>query len=65
MGGFSAEKVISLKSGKVALNFLDKDKYNAPNLKKLLADQTVKKIFHYARADLLFIKKYLDISFSV
>ena len=29
MGGFSAEKVISLKSGKVALNFLDKDKYNA------------------------------------
>ena len=29
MGGFSAEKVISLKSGKVVLNFLDKDKYNA------------------------------------
>ena len=29
MGGFSAEKVISLKSGKVALNFLDKDKYNS------------------------------------
>ena len=29
MGGFSAEKVISLKSGKVALNLLDKDKYNA------------------------------------
>ena len=29
MGGFSAEKVISLKSGRVALNFLDKDKYNA------------------------------------
>ena len=28
MGGFSAEKIISLKSGKVALNFLDKDKYN-------------------------------------
>ena len=29
IGGFSAEKVISLKSGKVALNFLDKEKYNA------------------------------------
>ncbi len=41
---------------------LDKDKYNAPNLKKLLADQTKKKIFHYARADVLFIKKYLNIN---
>ena len=41
---------------------LDKDKYNAPNLKKLLADQTIKKIFHYARADALFIKKYLNIN---
>ena len=41
---------------------LDRDKYNAPNLKKLLADQTIKKIFHYARADALFIKKYLNIN---
>tara|TARA_Y100000590_G_scaffold2503_1_gene3307 strand:- start:134 stop:745 length:612 start_codon:yes stop_codon:yes gene_type:complete len=41
---------------------LDKDNYNAPNLKKLLSDEKINKIFHYARADLLFIKKYLDIN---
>ena len=40
---------------------LNKDKYNAPNLKKLLVDDKINKIFHYARADLLFIKKYLKI----
>ena len=36
---------------------LNKDKYNAPNLKKLLVDEKINKIFHYARADLLIIKK--------
>jgi len=41
---------------------LNKDKYNAPNLKKLLVDEKINKIFHYARADLLFIRKYLNIS---
>ena len=30
-------------------------------MKKLLNNKEVKKIFHYARADLLFIKKYLGI----
>ena len=40
---------------------LDKDKYNAPNLKKVLLDQNINKIFHFARTDLLFIKKYLNI----
>ena len=40
---------------------LNKDKYNAPNLKKLLIDEKINKIFHFARADLLFIKKYLEI----
>jgi len=40
---------------------LDKFKYNAPNLKKLLNDKNVNKIFHFARADLLFIKKYLGV----
>ena len=40
---------------------LNKDKYNAPNLKKLLVNEKINKIFHYARADLLFIKKYLDL----
>ena len=40
---------------------LNRDTYNAPNLKKILSDKTVSKIFHYARADLLFIKKYLHV----
>ena len=41
---------------------LNKNKYNAPNLKKLLIDEKINKVFHFARADLLFIKKYLDIT---
>ena len=40
---------------------LDKNKYNAPNLKKILSDKNVNKNFHYARSDILFIKKYLEI----
>ena len=40
---------------------LNKQKYNAPNLKKILADKNINKIFHFARADLLFIKKYLEV----
>ncbi len=41
---------------------LNRELYNAPNLKKILSDKKVSKIFHYARADLLFIKKYLNIN---
>ena len=40
---------------------LNRDTYNAPNLKKILVDENICKIFHYARADLLFIKKYLHV----
>ena len=40
---------------------LDKEKYNAPNLKKVLDNKNINKIFHFARADLLFIKKYLNV----
>ncbi len=40
---------------------LDRDTYDAPNLKNILNDKKINKIFHYARADLLFIKKYLDV----
>ena len=40
---------------------LNRDTYNAPNLKKILIDKKVNKIFHFARADLLFIKKYLKL----
>ena len=40
---------------------LNRELYNSPNLKKILTDKNISKIFHYARADLLFIKKYLKI----
>jgi ribonuclease D len=35
--------------------------YEAPNLKRLLADPGVTKIFHYARFDLAMIKQYLGV----
>ena len=41
---------------------LNRQNYDAPNLKKILTDKKVEKIFHYARADLTFIKKYLNIN---
>ena len=41
---------------------LDKENYDAPNLKKILQDNNINKIFHFARADLLFIKKYLGLN---
>ena len=40
---------------------LDKTNYHAPNLKNLLSDKSLNKLFHFARADLLFIKKYLGV----
>ncbi len=40
---------------------LNRENYDAPNLKKILQDAGINKIFHYARADLLFIKKYLNV----
>ena len=40
---------------------LDRSSYEAPNLKKILSNKLITKIFHYARSDLVFIKKYLNI----
>mgnify|MGYP001158196595 FL=1 len=37
----------------------NRDKYNAPNLTKILSDNNITKIFHYGRADLAHIKYYL------
>ena len=39
----------------------DKNNYEAPNLKRVLNDENINKLFHFARADLLFIKKYLKV----
>ncbi len=41
---------------------LDKDNYDAPNLKNILNDKNINKLFHFARADLLFIKKNLNVN---
>ena len=38
---------------------LDRSNYNAPNLTKVFANEKIKKIFHYGRADLAYIKYYL------
>ncbi len=39
----------------------EQNKYDAPNLKKILSDESIQKIFHYARFDLTSIKHYLHI----
>jgi ribonuclease D len=39
----------------------DRGRYDAPNLKKLLADPAVTKIFHFARFDVAILKHYLDV----
>ena len=37
----------------------DRDNYNSPNLKKILKDEKITKIFHFGRADIAHIKYYL------
>ena len=41
---------------------LDRKTYDAPNLKKILTNNKVTKIFHYGRADLAHIKHYLKVT---
>ena len=55
---------ISNGDGDAYLIQFSKDKYDAPNLKKLLLDSNRVKIFHFARFDLAAIKKYLNIELS-
>ena len=38
---------------------LDRKTYKAPNLIKILSDEKIKKIFHFARSDMAHIKYYL------
>lgn len=51
---------ISNGDGKAHLVKFD-DNYNAPNLVKLLSDNSVEKIFHFARFDLAVMKQYLGV----
>ncbi len=39
-------------------------KYDAPNLKQLLADPNITKIFHFARFDMAMLKNYLGVIVS-
>ena len=53
--------LIQISSGKSDAHIvqLDRSNYKAPNLIKILNNEKITKIFHYARADLAFIKFYL------
>jgi len=53
--------LIQLSTGNMDAHIvqLDRSNYNAPNLVKILSDQSIKKIFHYGRADMAHIKFYL------
>ena len=42
------------------VQFADRS-YDAPNLKKLLADQDILKLFHFARFDLAAVQRYLGV----
>ena len=55
--------LIQISSGRSDAHIiqLDRSNYDAPNLKKILNDETVTKIFHYCRADLAHIKFYLKV----
>jgi len=47
--------------GNAHLVQLAQDEYDAPNLKKLLNDKSIVKIFHFARFDVAMLKKYLGV----
>jgi len=52
---------LSSGDGNAHLVQLDRSGYDAPNLKALLADQNVLKIFHFARFDVAVLKAYLNV----
>jgi len=52
---------VSSGDNKVYIIQIDKESYQAENLKKILEDKKIKKIFQYARFDLAVLKKYLNV----
>ncbi|MGC6511789.1 MAG: ribonuclease D [Parvibaculales bacterium] len=52
---------LSAGDGTAHIVQLDRETYDAPNLKKLLGDRSVVKIFHYARFDVAVIAHYLRV----
>ncbi len=53
---------ISDGDGTAHLVQLDRETYNAPNLKKLMTDEKIMKIFHFARFDVAIMMAYLGIT---
>ena len=54
--------LVQISSGKSDAHIVqfDRSNYEAPNLVKILADPSITKIFHYGRADIAYIKYYLN-----
>ena len=52
---------LSSGDGTAHLVQLNRENYNAPNLKRVLSDKKSQKIFHFARFDVAVLKKYLNI----
>lgn len=52
---------LSSGDGSAHLVQFDRSTYDAPNLKALLADPAVTKLFHYARFDVAVFRKYLGV----
>lgn len=52
---------ISSGDGNAHLVKFDYNNYDAPNLKKLLSDKSILKIFHFARFDLAVLKQFLNV----
>ena len=52
---------LGLESKKYFLVELNRNNYNAPNLKKLLLNNKIQFIMHYARQDLLWLKYHLGV----
>tara|TARA_B100001121_G_C18497661_1_gene530418 strand:+ start:54 stop:671 length:618 start_codon:yes stop_codon:yes gene_type:complete len=53
---------IGLQSNKYYLIKLNRENYEAPNLKKLLSNPEIEFIMHYARQDLLWLKYHLNVN---
>ncbi len=52
---------LSSGDGNAHIVQMDREKYEAPNLKNLLSNPKVEKIFHFARFDVAIIKRYLGV----
>lgn len=63
--GRDALCVVQLSSGDGTAHLVQLDRtFDCPNLKAMLADPDVLKIFHYARFDVAMMRKWLDVNCS-